>query len=226
MNLSAREKGLLAILLFVLFWFGVFRFLVAPSLAEINSLQNEIQQLEMQQEQKKMVANQTIDFKLPLEEEQVRKAEENYFLRNIDPVFIDRLLQKTANAHGVILFQMQIEDPAVTAVDPYYANLQVLLSPMRQQLIQMDTTAAERYQTQLQGTQGTANDTPQSVPLYSCSLEVAGPVAAVVAMVDELNGQNKSMFVSSISSPDVATNITEGLFNGNIDIQFYFLEDE
>ncbi|GEM_PF-3110167 len=224
MRLSSREKILLCILAVVLIFLVSAKFFVIPAIERIFSSTTVIKELDDEERQISMTADELNSIDDLLHEEKEIAEDEEYFFYDIDDVFADELLQEYSAGSGVEITKLSFSGEEEGEID-YSAGILQMLSEIilkRTEIYGEGNIASGGTEAVgVGGLVGNSGNTEEGTgidwPVINCRIEVNGQLGSIIEMVDRINNSGKSMRVSYMEG-ETSLNV----FFGVIGIDIYY----
>lgn len=205
---SKREKILLYILALVILLAGGWMGIIIPSLTQKQKAQEELRALEAQQHQIDTIVSALDGVEERLAAEQERAKENQYFYTALKGSEIDRLVQSVLQEKGV-------KGEAVILQGPLLGELSAYTPPEN-----------PLHPLEEQPTEGEEAPALPTLPLYLCTVQMAGPAKNCMDVADAFTAMDKSIHVVAftLTMPEETPLPPTGTFAAELTLGFYYLE--
>jgi len=230
-QLTARERILIVILLFLVIAGGGYRYILQPAINEREAAQEDLKNVTYSREDMQKKLTELAGIPDRLEEEKARPAEwKDFLLKKLSDTDTDRSLQSSAKAAGVEITSFAVT-PQDTVVSLKYQETEkkAVQTAKETQDAAGETEAGAENGTETEAEAGTETKTEAAAdsngvkPHYDCTLEVSGDREAIMKMIDQISASGNSECVTGFSILPDPENKT--LSKGTVNVRFYYLAE-
>lgn len=207
MKLSKREKVMVTLLLLVLLWAVIIRFVLVPMYTALENKHYEILELEERKQEMDLYLERFGGLEDVLTEEREKAENHTYFLKDINDIYVDRDIHAVAAKNQLGLLGVVINPPELVG----------------------DDEKKDGDKAQDQETEAAKEDDSVKVYVIRCTATVVGDKGNIMSMAEDFYQRDQSVVVTGMHAEMEYSNdgngnaIALGL-RGTMDVEYYYLE--